>query len=185
MWATPHAADWWNRQRVCYRCLNSAGQARARLRGRALTDIQIAARVRADYLAAVNAPGVNAVNVAWTTEVKPAAAPRGVTLSKRSTATVMTGVAYRDLAVNNDRETGDLPWGEWAAGMYPWIITHKGRDYARLYTVDGTIRTTYYVDGEAVSWDAFAEHLTPSQRERKRPHGGTITVTLANLAVTR
>jgi hypothetical protein len=93
----------------------------------------------------------------------------------------MTGVEYASLAVNNDRETGSLPWGEWA--IYPYVVTHKGGEYARLYTVDGTIRTTYMVDGTIVRREEFLALLTPSARESARPHGGTITVKMQNLTV--
>ena len=136
---------------------------------------------REAYLAAVSAPGVNVVAVAWTSTVKPAAAHKARTLTKRVSATVMTGVEYRNLAVNNDRETGVLPWGEWA--VYPYVVQHKGADYARLYTVDGTVKSTYYVDGREVRKDDFDALLTPSAREVKRPHGGTITVKMANLVI--
>jgi hypothetical protein len=138
-----------------------------------------------EYLAAINAPGVNVVDVEWTTEVRPAAAHRGVSLTKHTEAKAMTGVEYRNLAVNNDRETGALPWGEWVDGLYPWVIEHKGQRYARIYTVDGTLRTTYFVNGEAVDRETFAEYLTPSQRTPKRPNGGTLTVKMDNLRVRR
>jgi hypothetical protein len=92
---------------------------------------------------------------------------------------VMTGVEYSALAVNAGEDTGALPWGEWS--LYPYLIHHKGTDYARLYTVDGTLATTYYVDGEPVSRAAFGEYLTPAARRAKRPHGGTVSVKVANL----
>lgn len=133
------------------------------------------------YLSAVNGKGVNAVRVEWTSEVKPAAAHKARSLRKHSSAVVMTGVEYKALAVNAERETGALPWGEWA--VYPFIVTHKGTDYARLYTVDGTVRTTYFVDDAEVDRDTFLAFLTPSQREASRPNGGTITVKMDNLVV--
>ena len=136
---------------------------------------------REAYLAAINAPGVNTLAVAWTTTVKPAAAHKAHTLTKRTSAHVMTGVGYRDLAVNRDRETGTLPWGEWLT--YPYIVTHKGNDYARLYTVDDTLRTSYFVDGREVRRDDFLALLTPSARESRRPNGGTITVKMDNLTI--
>lgn len=136
---------------------------------------------RETYLSAINAPGVNAITVAWTSTVKPAAAHKAHTLTKRVSASVMTGVEYRNLAVNNDRKTGDLPWGEWA--VYPYVVTHRGTDYARLYTVDGTVKATYYVDGREVRKADFDGMLTPSAREAKRPHGGTITVKMENLTI--
>ena len=138
---------------------------------------------REAYLAAVAAPGVNVLPVAWTSTVKPAAAHKAHVLTKRVSATVMVGVEYANLAVNNDRETGSLPWGEWVKDQYPWLIEHKGTTYARLYTVDGTVRSTYYVDGREVKREDFLALLTPSAREAARPNGGTITVKLDNLTI--
>jgi hypothetical protein len=131
------------------------------------------------YLDAVAAPGINVIHVQWTTDVKPAAAHRSHMLRKVSSATVLTGIEYANLSVNNDTETGDLPWGEWA--KYPHIIQHKGVQYARLYTVDGTVRTTYMVDGDVVDRDTFNGFLTPSAAAAKRPNGGCITVKMDNV----
>jgi len=132
-----------------------------------------------DYLTAINATGVNSLPVAWQSEVKPAAAYKAHTLIKQSSAVVMTGVEFANLAVNSDRETGELPWGTWLD--YPFVVTHKGQDYARLYTVDGTVKTTYYVDGFDVTRDEFNAYLTPSAAAAKRPVGGTITVKMSGL----
>ena len=122
-----------------------------------------AAPARAAWLAAINAPGLSVVDVQWTTEVVPAAAHKraGVTLSKITSAKAMVGAEYRALAENNARETGDLPWGTWVEGLYPYVIEHKGREYARINTVDGTLRSTYLVNGTPVSRDEFASFLTP------------------------
>jgi hypothetical protein len=136
------------------------------------------------YLDAINAPGVNVLHVAWVSpEKKVAAAFRGHVLTKESTATVMTGVEYQSLSVNNDRETGELPWGEWVPEHYPYLIQHKGSFYARLYTVDGTIRTTYKIDGRIVKREDYLAMLVPSAREPKRPNGGCITVHVEGLTV--
>jgi len=131
-----------------------------------------------EYLASVNG-GIGHFGVEWQTTVKPAAAHRARTLRKVTTAMVMTGAEYRNLGVNKDVETGALPWGEWSD--YPFIVTHKGTDYARLYTIDGTIRSIYLVDGEVVTRDDFNAYLTPSQANVKRPNGGTITVKMENV----
>lgn len=132
-----------------------------------------------DYLKAINAPGVNTVGVEWQTDVRPAAAHKAVTLRKVTTAVVMTGVEYAGMSANNDRETGELPWGEWE--QFPYIITHKGTEYARLYTLDGSLRTIYLADGNVVSREDFGAYLTPSQRDAKRPNAGCITVKMTNL----
>ena len=123
--------------------------------------------------------GLGTFGVEWTSEVTPAARWRSHTLVKRTTAIAMTGATFAGLVENADRETGELPWGEWSE--HPYVISHKGRDYARLNVVDGTIRTTYTVDGFDVERDAFLAYLTPSQREVKRPVGGTITVKMDGL----
>lgn len=134
------------------------------------------------YLTAINAPGVNVLTVEWTTSPKPAARHRGTVLRKITTAMVMVGVDYSTLSVNNGAETGDLPWGEWA--MFPYIVTHKGTDYARLYTVDGTVRSIYMVGDAVVDRDTFNGYLTPSAAAAKRPNGGCITVKMSNIALT-
>jgi hypothetical protein len=131
-----------------------------------------------DYLDTIGS-GIGSFGVEWTTEVRPAAKWKGHTLTKVTTAIALTGVEYSGLAVNADRETGELPWGTWS--QYPYVIEHKGTDYARLYTVDNTVRTTYFVDGIDVSREEFLAYLTPSQRGAKRPHGGTCTVKMENV----
>lgn len=132
-----------------------------------------------DYLTAINAGGVNSVGVEWTTEVKPAAKWKHHRLTKVTTALVMTGVEYRNLAVNADAETGALPWGEWS--QYPYVVTHRGQDYLRVNTIDGTLKTRYFVDGIDVDRQMFLDYLTPSQREAKRPNGGTLTIKASNM----
>lgn len=134
---------------------------------------------RKTYLDSINAGGIDHRTVAWTSVVKPAAAHAAHALRKFTTALVMTGAEYAKLGVNADTQTGALPWGEWAE--YPHIVTHKGKEYARLYVLDGTIRTTYLVDGEPVDRDTFNGYLTPSQANAGRPNGGCITVTLDNI----
>ena len=131
------------------------------------------------YLEAINAQGINTLGVEWQSEVKPAARWRGHTLVKVSRAIVQTGVDFAALAVNGDRETGALPWGEWLT--FPYVIEHKGQHYARLYTVDGTVRTDYFVDGFEVERQMFLTYLTPSQQAPARPVGGTITVKMSGL----
>jgi hypothetical protein len=131
------------------------------------------------YLAAINAPGVGTFAVEWQTTVKPAAAHKARTLRKVTTALVLTGVEFSKLAVNSERETGELPWGEWS--NYPYVITHKGETYFRVNTVEGSIRTIYLVDGDVVSRDDFNAFLTPSAAKAKRPVGGTLTIKAENM----
>lgn len=142
-----------------------------------------AATARQRWLEAVGAPGVNVIDVEWTTEVKPAAEFKAHTLTKRTRAKALTGVGYAQLAVNQGRVTGDLPWGSWVEGLYPYVIEHKGREYARLYTVDGSLETTYYVDGIEIERDDFNTFLTPAARKPKRPNGGVLSIKIENVRV--
>ena len=91
----------------------------------------------------------------------------------------MTGVEYANLRVNKERETGPLPWGTWKVA--PYVIEHKGQDYARLYCVDNSLRCVYTVDGEVVDRDTFNGYLTPSAANAPRPNGGTITVKMSGV----
>ncbi len=136
---------------------------------------------RTEYLSKINVGGIAHRVVQCQTSPKPAAAHKAKKLTKATTAHVMTGASYSDLAVNSGVETGPLPWGEWA--VHPHIVTHKGKDYARLYVLDGTIKTHYFVDGELVSREDFNKFLTPSAANAPKPNGGTITVSLDNLKV--
>jgi hypothetical protein len=134
--------------------------------------------IKQDYLDKVRG-GLGTFGVEWESTVAPAAKWKGHTLTKVTRAIVMTGAEYANLAENADRETGELPWGEWSE--FPFVITHKGTDYARLYCVDGTIRSTFYVDGLDVERSHFLSYLTPSARDAKRPTGGCITVKMGGL----
>ena len=133
-----------------------------------------------DFLTIVRG-GLGTFGVTWESTVTPAAAWRKHTLVKRTRAICMTGATFAGLVENADRETGPLPWGEWSE--HPYVITHRGQDYARLNVVDGTIRTEYSVDGLDVEREMFLSYLTPSAREAKRPIGGTITVKMGGLHV--
>jgi hypothetical protein len=133
---------------------------------------------RADFLSIVNG-GVGHFTIEWQTDPKPAAAHRARRLRKVTTALCMTGAEYAKLAVNKDTETGALPWGEWAE--YPYVVTHKGTDYGRVNTVANGVKSIWTVDGEVVDRKTFESYLTPSQRNAKRPNGGTLTIKLENL----
>lgn len=135
-----------------------------------------------EFLEGINRPGAFQ-RVEWDSEVKGAAAHKDRVLTKRVAATVRTGIKFENLAVNADRrdEIGKLPFGRWKS--YPNVIENDEgtRDYARLYVVDNTVRSAYFVDGKEVTKDEFDQYLTPSARKSKRSTGGTITVKLENL----
>jgi len=112
------------------------------------------------------------LSVVFTTEKKPAAAHKGVRLSKRVRGIFMAGTDYsrlpavRDAIASGERgEVQPLPWGEWES--FPYVIRHKGERYYRLYPVADTVLTvTYMVDGEEVSREVWAGFLTPSERAK-------------------
>ena len=146
---------------------------------------------RKTYLDTILADGIDTRRVTWQSQVKPAAAHGARSLRKITTCMVMRGAEYGNLAevkvaksgatgtTGALAQDGGLPWGEW--DVYPHIITHKGTDYARLYVIDGTINTTYTVDGEVVTRDEFNVYLTPSAANAGRPTGGTVTVKIDNI----
>lgn len=137
---------------------------------------------REQFLAAVHRPGAFQ-RVEWesdaTRDASAVAKRSGVTLAKITSATVRTGIDYANTADVAGRDVEPLPWGDWA--VFPYVITHKGADYARLYLVEGSARTRYYVSGEQVTRDEYLTHVIPSRRESKRPTSGTVTVKLANI----
>jgi hypothetical protein len=128
-----------------------------------------------EYLRLVEG-GIGTFTVEYHSDTKPAAAHRARNLRKVVSVLCMTGASYANLRVNKDRETGPLPWGVWMDGAEPFVIQHKGRDYARLYCVENGVRAVYTCDGEVVTRDEYESYLTPSQRNAPRPVGGTITV---------
>ena len=138
---------------------------------------------RSEYLAAVNRPGAYQA-VRWESIVPRAKLAKGnkdKTATKKVTAVTRTGLNHANLAVNKDRETGALPWGEWA--VHPYIITHKGADYGRLYVVDGTVKAVYYIDGVEVTQEQFQAILIPSAQKAERPSGGCITPKLESITL--
>ena len=133
-----------------------------------------------EYLALVEG-GVGTFTVEFHSDPKPAAAHAARRLRKVTTALVMTGAEFATLRENKDRETGPLPWGTWKDGAAPFVIEHKGQDYARLYCVDNGLRCIYTVDGEVVDRETFNGYLTPSAANAKRPIGGCITVKMGGI----
>jgi hypothetical protein len=127
------------------------------------------------------AGGTDHFTVEFHSDTKPAAKHASKRLRKVVTAVVMTGASYANLRVNKGVETGSLPWGTWMPDAEPFVIQHKGNDYARLYVIENGVRAIYTVDGEVVSREDYESFLTPSQRNAPRPNGGTITVKMSGV----
>ena len=115
------------------------------------------------YLSAINSPGAY-TRMVWERNVSTAAAHKGHVVRKHVEAVVRTGIDYQNLAVNEGRETGELPYGTWAS--FPHIITHKGREYARLYLGGASKpKATYTIDEQHATREQVMELLTPSARK--------------------
>jgi len=98
--------------------------------------------------------------VTWESIVKTPAKSSDLVV-KRSTATVRAGIAYANLAQNEDTETGGLPWGEWSE--FPYVITHKGQTYFRLYLSDGwKVNQTFTINGEPATKEQAQSVTLPS-----------------------
>ena len=96
---------------------------------------------------------------------KPLKAYRQHKITKVVLATVRTGIEFKNLKVNEDRETGSLPWGEWET--YPYLITHKGNRYLRLY-LGNSMKVFYLVDGVKVASEV-AKAMLPKSKPSEKP----------------
>ena len=98
-----------------------------------------------EYLEKIGKAGTYA-QVTWQSVVKTPT-DSDLIVVKRSTATVRAGIEFQNLAQNSDRVTGPLPWGVWL--VKPWVITHKGGLYFRLYLTDGwKVKQAFTIDGK-------------------------------------
>lgn len=98
-------------------------------------------------------------------EKKPLKAYRQHKILKVVLCTVRTGIEFKNLAVNEDRETGSLPWGQWE--VYPYLITHKGNRYLRLY-LGQSMKVFYLVDGVKVASEV-AKAMLPKSNSTGKP----------------
>ena len=133
------------------------------------------------------------VSASWASNPTPAAFHKnnGVVLEKRTRATVKTGIDFANLnevkqgiASGERGEVQSLPWGEWT--VFPYLVTHKGAEYLRLYPVSGSkMGVEYFVNGNPVDRETFKTYLTPS--EAKKMDDGevpaTFTVKAENLVI--
>ena len=129
----------------------------------------------------LNAKG-NFVKAAWKSNPKPAAAHKNVLLEKKTVAVVQAGVNYANLSAVKDAisagergEVQELPWGLWyqdrltGKSWFPYVIEHKDELYLRLYPSQGLNHKTqsvFYVNGEEVTKEKFAEYLTASEAKK-------------------
>lgn len=115
------------------------------------------------------------MRAAWKSNPKPAAAFKNVTLEKRTTTIVRSGLDFANLSSvkagieSGDRgEVGSLPFGEWA--YFPYLIKYEKEGntnyYLRMYPTDSIPTVRYFVNNEEISKDVFARYLTPSEAKK-------------------
>lgn len=81
---------------------------------------------------------------------------KGVT--KVSEMIVRLGVDYANMKINEGRQTGSLPWGQWVPGYEGFALEHKGVYYLRVTSsYSKHVRSTYFDDsGEEITRDQAA-----------------------------
>lgn len=141
---------------------------------------------------------------AWRKSVKPAAAHKSRELVKRTSGIFRAGIDFSHLGMIEEAirdgergEVGELPWGEWEEGGFPYFIAHKGNRYIRLYppyrrNAEGKLEpcwanaqlvVQYWVDGVEVDRDTFKSFLTPSDAKSMESDPPCITVNVDHLEV--
>lgn len=115
----------------------------------------------------------NFVVVEYTsTSDKPAAAHKGVVLTKEVRVVCRAGVNFANLrsvkdgiAAGTRGSVEGLPWGEWVC--FPYTIAHDGQTYYRLYPSPANRPSVrYLVNGVEVTRDEYLAYLTPSARAK-------------------
>lgn len=72
----------------------------------------------------------------------------GEGVTKHSIMLVRMGIDFANMKVNEGREVGELPWGEWE--VFPYVIKHKGTFYLRVYNSyveQGSVHSFYQHNG--------------------------------------
>ena len=83
----------------------------------------------------------------------------GQGITKESDMRIRIGVAYANMKINENKETGSLPWGEWVPGLENLVVSHKGNYYLRITSVNpenlesgaDVTATRYIKDGQQIS----------------------------------
>jgi hypothetical protein len=92
-------------------------------------------------------------------------------IQKQTCAYVRAGIDYSNLSsVQAGIESGErgevqpLPWGEWS--QFPYIISHKGNEYVRLYPpVFANLKPVvqWFANGNPVEFSAVQPYLLASE----------------------
>ena len=80
-------------------------------------------------------------------------------ITKESDMRIRVGVSYKNLKVNQEKETQSLPWGKWVEGLENLVVEHKGNYYLRITSTNpgdlensnDVIATRYIKNGVEIS----------------------------------
>lgn len=83
----------------------------------------------------------------------------GQGIVKESDMVIRLGVSYANMQINENKQTGSLPWGKWVEGLENLVIEHKGKYYLRITSTDpanpesgaDVIATRYLMNGVEVT----------------------------------
>lgn len=126
--------------------------------------------------------------------VRPMKTRKGITalVTKSVRCVGRVGVTYDNrAAVQDARASGELPsenaglpWGQWL--VHPYLITHNGKLYLRLYPVPGRRpRVIYRIDGRLASRAEVEALCLASEFKEVREDIGCMTLSVDNLRLVK
>lgn len=83
----------------------------------------------------------------------------GSGIVKESDMVIRLGINYTNMKINENKQTGQLPWGRWVEGLENLVVEHKGNYYLRITSTDPShpesgadvIATRYLRNGQEIS----------------------------------
>lgn len=83
----------------------------------------------------------------------------GSGIVKESDMVIRLGINYANMKINENKQTGQLPWGRWVEGLENLVVEHKGKYYLRITSTDPShpesgadvIATRYLRNGQEIS----------------------------------
>lgn len=121
---------------------------------------------------------------------RPAKVRKGcaVEITKEVRCVARVGVDHEHRAkVQAARESGELPsenqglpWGQWL--LFPYLITHKGKLYLRIYPVEGRRpHVIYRMNGQIVSKEEIKQFCLASEFSEVNEQIGCMTLSVEHL----
>ena len=83
----------------------------------------------------------------------------GEGVKKETDMVIRLGVNYANMGINEGKQTGSLPWGQWVEGLENLVLEHKGNYYLRVTSTTpenpesgaDVIATRYILNGQVIS----------------------------------